>query len=90
MLDGGGHVPGDHLRGIVVHSQGHDEIGVIGAIVAPAADEGNAVGDHGGLPCMFQIVFRKGIAHQAPALNEAHPGNICEKMVFHFCILLDK
>ena len=83
VLDGGGQIAGNYLTGIVIHGQGHDVLGVVFPVIAYVAHHGDGMGDHGGFQGVFHVVFRHGVAHQAPALNEFHAVDVGKKMMFH-------
>ena len=80
ILDGAGQVADDHLAGVVVHGQQGDALGVEIAAVQTVADDGQDVGDHGDLQAVLLQILPPGVAHEAPAGDELHLGQIREEV----------
>ena len=87
VLDGGGHVAGQNLAGVVVQRRHRHLARVNGAAEFFIADDRQGVGQDRHLMTVLLDVFRGGIPHQRPALDEPHPGDIGKKMAFHHSIL---
>ena len=83
VLDGRGHIAGDHLAGIVIDGECDDMLRVAVAPVAIFADERHAMSEHGNLQGMFRVVLGHGRAHQPPAADIAQAGDVGEKVVNH-------
>ena len=83
VLDGGGHVAGDDLRGVVVDRQGQHMLRFHGLVVAVPGDHRQSVGDHGHLQGMLRVVLRQGAAHQPPAADVLQPCHVSKKVMHH-------
>ena len=78
--DHAGQIAGQHLAAVVV--EGHDG-GVVGihlAIKQPVVDDAEGVGHHGDLQAVLGDVFRLNVAHQGPAVDEPHAGEVGEEV----------
>ena len=82
VLDGGvvvfdrrRQVAGQDLRGVVVEGGGGAALGIGVQTEDIPADQGEAVGQDGDHVTVLGHVFGKGVAHQAPAGDIAHPGD---------------
>ena len=54
-----------------------------GTMISVSRDESNTVGNDGNLKGVFRIVFRLGVPHQGPAVNQTKAGKHCEKRKAH-------
>ena len=83
VLDGGGHVAGQDLAGVMVQRRHRHGAGVQAAAELLVADHRQSVGQDGHLMTVLLDVLRRGVAHQGPPLDEPHPGDVGKEMALH-------
>ena len=84
VFDGRGQVAGQDLRSVVVQRRHGAAVRVGGGEVQNVpADQRQSMGQHRGHVAVLGNVFGKGVAHERPALDEAHPGDIGKKVTSH-------
>ncbi len=84
VFDGGGQIAGENFRGVMVESCHGAAVRIRGGKFQNVpADQGQGVGEHRYLVTMLGDVFRKGIAHQPPAGDVAHPPHQGVKFIGH-------
>jgi hypothetical protein len=81
VLDRARHVAGDDLLGVVEHRQQRGPLG----IDRPPAEalvlqQRQRVGDHRHLQAVLLDVLGRRVAHEAPALDELHAGEVGEEV----------
>ena len=81
VLDGGGQVAGEDLRRVVVKGRGGGQTGVGVAAEHVPPDHGQGVGQHRHHVGVLLNVLLKGVAHQPPAVDVPHPGEVGEERV---------
>ena len=80
VLDGRRHIAGQDLAGVMIQRRHRHRSGVRMAAELLIADHRQSVGQHRHLMAVLLHVFRGRVPHQRPALDEAHPGKISEKV----------
>ena len=80
VLDGGRQIAGQHLGGIVVEGQQRSLLGVECATKLAVFDQCQGMGHHGHLQAMFADVLFLHIAHQGPAVDKLHAGQMGEEV----------
>ena len=83
ILDGGRHIAGQDLAGVVVQRRRRHGSGIHPAAEPLIADDRQRVRQHRHLMAVLLHVFRGGVPHQRPPLDEPHPGDIRKKVALH-------
>ena len=88
MLDRRHDVAGDDLGGVVVERERRGALGPDAAAEERIADHGERVRQHRHLQAVLLQVLDVGVAHQPPALHEAHAGEIGEEVTHAWLLLV--
>ena len=83
VLHRGGKVPCENLRRVVVEGHGGHPARVHRSPKLVPPDDRQGVGQHGHHVGVLLDIFLHGVAHQAPADNIAHAGDVGEKRMGH-------
>ena len=83
VLDGGGHIAGKDLTGVVIQGRHRHHARVGLPAEALVLNDGQGMGQHCHHVGVLLDVLRVGVAHQAPAADVAHPGDHGEEMIGH-------
>ena len=79
----GWQIPRQHLTGIVIERQHGRALRIHRAGKHPIANEREGMGNHGHSQAVLLNVLRIRVVHQAPPLDEFHPGEVGEEMTHH-------
>ena len=80
VFDRGRQIAGQHFTAVVIEGHHGGAVGIHAAAKQPVFDDAEGMGHHGYLQAVFGDVFRLDVAHQGPAVDEFHAGEIGEKV----------
>ena len=83
VLDGRGQIAGQDLGAVVVEGDGGVLFGIAGDLQHVPPDDAEGMGDDCHLMAVLLDILGQGIAHEAPAADIAHAGQIGKKVVAH-------
>ena len=79
-------IAGEDFAGIVVEGEHGAVLGICPLMEDVLPDEGEGVGDHGGLEGVLGVILRDGAAHEAPAGNVFQARHVGEEGIVHFIL----
>ena len=84
VLDGCGQITGENLAAIVIEGGSGTLVRITGHVEYIPADDAQRMGQHCNHVAVLLNILGQRIAHQAPALDIAHTGNVRKKIIAHF------
>lgn len=86
VLHGCREIAGEDFAGIVVEGEHGAVLGICRLMEDVLPDEGEGVGNHGGLESVLGVILRDGAAHEAPAGNVFQARHVGKEGIAHFIL----